>query len=68
MPFIRPNGILMTSLISTSPTNPQNFTSNFTVKGPSGGYGLPQGTGYVRVDMVFPALNPSNFPGTFTFS
>ena len=44
-----------------SPTNPQNFTSNFTVKGPSGGYGLPQGTGYVRVDMVFPALNPSNF-------
>ncbi|MHA2112510.1 MAG: hypothetical protein ACW98W_13605 [Candidatus Hodarchaeales archaeon] len=45
-----------------STTNPQNFTQNFTVKGQSGGYGLPQGTGYVRVDMVFPALNPSNFP------
>jgi hypothetical protein len=46
-----------------TPQNPQNFTRNFTVKGQSGGYGLPQGTGYVRVDMVFPALNPSNFPG-----
>lgn len=46
-----------------TPTNPQNFTQNFTVRGQSGGYGLPQGTGYVRVDMVFPALNPSNFPG-----
>jgi len=44
-----------------TPQNPQNFTQNFTVRGQSGGYGLPQGTGYVRVDMVFPALNPSNF-------
>jgi hypothetical protein len=38
-----------------------NWTDNFTVQGPSGGYGLPQGTGYIKVDMKFNAADPFSY-------
>ena len=48
---------------SPGPGNqPYNWTDNFTVQGPSGGYGLPQGTGYIKVDMKFSAADSFNYP------